>query len=118
AREVPRARRTQRAVARRDPHLERGGAESPGRSGLSSEISRGKSQSRVHAARGVRAVHRQGGRGDGGAVRGRGRDSMNRKDLVAAALLLLIAGGYHLATRRIPLSTLDDGVGPRGFPFV
>lgn len=43
---------------------------------------------------------------------------MNRKDLVAAALLLLIAGGYHLATRRIPLSTLDDGVGPRGFPFV
>ena len=43
---------------------------------------------------------------------------MNRKDLVAAAILLLVAGGYHLATRRIPLSTLDDGVGPRGFPFV
>ena len=43
---------------------------------------------------------------------------MNRKDLVAAAILLLVAGGYHLATRRIPLSTLDDGVGPHGFPFV
>lgn len=41
---------------------------------------------------------------------------MNRKDLVAAAILLLIAGAYHLATQRIPASTLDDGVGPRGFP--
>lgn len=43
---------------------------------------------------------------------------MNRKDLVGAAILLLIAGTYYLATRRIPLSTLDDGVGPRGFPLV
>jgi hypothetical protein len=41
---------------------------------------------------------------------------MNRKDLVAAAILLLIAGAYHLAATRIPASTLDDGVGPRGFP--
>jgi len=42
---------------------------------------------------------------------------MNRKDLVAAAILLLIAGAYYLATQRIPSSTLDDGVGPRGFPL-
>jgi hypothetical protein len=41
---------------------------------------------------------------------------MNRKDLVAAAILLLIAGAYHLAATGIPSSTLDDGVGPRGFP--
>lgn len=42
---------------------------------------------------------------------------MNRKDLIAAAILLLIAGAYYLATVRIPHSTLDDGVGPRGFPL-
>lgn len=43
---------------------------------------------------------------------------MNRKDLFAAAILLLIAGAYYWATMRIPSSTLDDGVGPRGFPLV
>jgi hypothetical protein len=43
---------------------------------------------------------------------------MNRKDLIASAILLLIAGGYFAATLQIPSSTLDDGVGPRGFPLV
>jgi hypothetical protein len=43
---------------------------------------------------------------------------MNRKDLVAAAILLSIAGAYFAATLEIPASTLDDGVGPRGFPLV
>jgi hypothetical protein len=42
---------------------------------------------------------------------------MNRRDLLAAAILLLIAGAYYWATLQIPSSTLDDGVGPRGFPF-
>jgi hypothetical protein len=43
---------------------------------------------------------------------------MNRKDLLAAAILLLIAGAYYWATTQIPSSTLDDGVGARGFPLV
>jgi hypothetical protein len=43
---------------------------------------------------------------------------MNRKDLLAAAFLLFIAGAYGWATLQIPSSTLDDGVGPRGFPLV
>jgi hypothetical protein len=43
---------------------------------------------------------------------------MKRKDLVAAAILLLIAGAYYWATMQIPSSTLDDGVGPRGFPLL
>ena len=43
---------------------------------------------------------------------------MNRKDFLAAAILLLIAGAYGWATLQIPSSTLDDGVGPRGFPLV
>jgi hypothetical protein len=43
---------------------------------------------------------------------------MNRKDLIAAAILMLVAGAYYLATRQIPSSTLDDGVGPRGFPVI
>lgn len=43
---------------------------------------------------------------------------MNRKDLLAAAILLAIAGGYGWATLQIPSSTLDDGVGARGFPLV
>jgi cell division protein FtsW (lipid II flippase) len=43
---------------------------------------------------------------------------MNRKDLLAAAILLSIAGAYGWATLQIPSSTLDDGVGPRGFPLV
>jgi putative tricarboxylic transport membrane protein len=43
---------------------------------------------------------------------------MNRKDLLAAAILLLIAGAYFWAAQQIPSSTLDDGVGPRGFPLV
>jgi hypothetical protein len=43
---------------------------------------------------------------------------MNRKDLVGAGLLLLVAGAYYSAAALIPSSTLDDGVGPRGFPLV
>jgi hypothetical protein len=43
---------------------------------------------------------------------------MNRKDLLAAAILLLIAGAYYWAAGQIPASALDDGVGPRGFPLV
>jgi hypothetical protein len=43
---------------------------------------------------------------------------MNRKDLLAAATLLLIAAAYYWSTLQIPSSTLDDGVGPRGFPVV
>ena len=42
---------------------------------------------------------------------------MNRKDLLGAAVLLLIAGAYYWATLQIPSSTLDDGVGARGFPL-
>jgi cell division protein FtsW (lipid II flippase) len=42
---------------------------------------------------------------------------MNRKDLLAAAILLSIAGAYGWVTLQIPSSTLDDGVGPRGFPL-
>lgn len=42
---------------------------------------------------------------------------MNRKDLLAAAILLSIAGVYGFATLQIPSSMLDDGVGPRGFPL-
>jgi hypothetical protein len=42
---------------------------------------------------------------------------MNRKELLASAILLLIAGAYYWATLQIPSSTLDDGVGPRGFPL-
>ena len=43
---------------------------------------------------------------------------MNRKDLLGAAILLIVAAAYYWATLQIPLSTLDDGVGPRGFPLV
>ena len=43
---------------------------------------------------------------------------MNRRDLLAAVILLLIAGAYYSATMQIPSSALDDGVGPRGFPLV
>ncbi len=41
-----------------------------------------------------------------------------RKDLIASALLLLIAGGYYLASLDIPSSTLEDEVGPTGLPNV
>jgi hypothetical protein len=43
---------------------------------------------------------------------------VNRQELLAAAVLLLIAGAYGWATLEIPSSMLDDGVGPRGFPLV
>jgi putative tricarboxylic transport membrane protein len=43
---------------------------------------------------------------------------MNRKDLVASAILLAIAGAYYLASRPIPITTLEDQVGPRGLPDV
>jgi hypothetical protein len=43
---------------------------------------------------------------------------MNSKDLLAAGILLSIAGAYGWSTLQIPSSTLDDGVGPRGFPLV
>ena len=42
---------------------------------------------------------------------------MNTKDLLGAGILLFIAGAYGAATLRIPSSTLDDGVGPRGVPL-
>jgi hypothetical protein len=42
---------------------------------------------------------------------------MKHRDLAAAAILLLVAGAYGAVTMRIPSSTLDDGVGPRGFPL-
>jgi MFS family permease len=43
---------------------------------------------------------------------------MNRRDLIAAAILLATAGAYGWAALQIPSSTLDDGVGPSGFPLV
>jgi hypothetical protein len=43
---------------------------------------------------------------------------VNRKDLLGALILLLIAGVYYWGTTRIPSSALDDGVGARGFPLV
>lgn len=42
---------------------------------------------------------------------------MKHRDLAAAAILLLVAGAYGWVAARIPSSTLDDGVGPRGFPL-
>jgi putative tricarboxylic transport membrane protein len=41
-----------------------------------------------------------------------------RKDLLSAAILLLIAGAYYAATTVIPTSTLEDEIGPRGLPVV
>jgi putative tricarboxylic transport membrane protein len=38
------------------------------------------------------------------------------KDAIAGALLLALAGGYHVATQRIPVSSLSDAVGPDGLP--
>lgn len=42
---------------------------------------------------------------------------MKHRDLGAAAILLLVAVAYGSAALQIPSSTLDDGVGPRGFPL-
>jgi len=39
-----------------------------------------------------------------------------KKDLIASALLLSVAGVYYAATVRIPVSALDDEVGPQGLP--
>jgi len=41
-----------------------------------------------------------------------------RKDLVSSAILLCIAAFYYLAATGISASTLEDEVGPRGFPAV
>lgn len=41
-----------------------------------------------------------------------------RKDLVSSAILLFIAGLYYLGATGISASTLEDEVGPRGFPVV
>lgn len=41
-----------------------------------------------------------------------------RKDLVASAVLLLVALLYYLATSDIPTTTLSDDIGPRGLPNV
>jgi putative tricarboxylic transport membrane protein len=38
------------------------------------------------------------------------------RDAIAGALLLALAGGYHVATQRIPVSSLSDAVGPDGLP--
>ena len=38
------------------------------------------------------------------------------KDLVASAILLIIAGTYYLFVRDISTSTLEDAVGPTGLP--
>jgi putative tricarboxylic transport membrane protein len=38
------------------------------------------------------------------------------KDAIAGALLLALAGAYFIATRRIPVSSLSDDVGPDGLP--
>jgi putative tricarboxylic transport membrane protein len=43
---------------------------------------------------------------------------MNRKDLVASAILLVIAISYYLASTSILSTTLEDEVGPRGVPMV
>ena len=37
-----------------------------------------------------------------------------KKDLIASALLLSVAGVYYSATVRIPVSALDDEVGAQG----
>jgi len=39
-----------------------------------------------------------------------------RKDIIAGLLLLALAGGYLLMTRRIPESSLSDAVGAAGLP--
>lgn len=41
-----------------------------------------------------------------------------RKDVVAGALLLVLAGLYYWQARQIQQSTLSDEVGPQGLPFV
>ncbi len=41
-----------------------------------------------------------------------------RKDLVASAVLLLVASLYYWATTDIPTTTLSDDIGPRGLPNV
>jgi len=41
-----------------------------------------------------------------------------RKDLISSAILLGIAAFYYAASTGIPSSTLEDNVGPRGFPTV
>jgi putative tricarboxylic transport membrane protein len=39
-----------------------------------------------------------------------------RKDLIGSAVLFLIAGAYYFASTDIPATSLEDEVGPRGFP--
>ena len=41
-----------------------------------------------------------------------------RKDLVLSAILLCIAAFYYWVSTDIPVSTLEDEVGPRGLPTV
>ena len=39
-----------------------------------------------------------------------------KKDLAAGIALLCLSAGYAWMTRRIPMSSLSDGVGPQGLP--
>ena len=39
-----------------------------------------------------------------------------RKDLIGSAVLFLIAGAYYFASTDIPATSLEDEIGPRGFP--
>ncbi|MCA3594476.1 MAG: tripartite tricarboxylate transporter TctB family protein [Methylobacterium sp.] len=39
-----------------------------------------------------------------------------KKDLAAGITLLCLSAGYAWMTRRIPMSSLSDGVGPQGLP--
>lgn len=39
-----------------------------------------------------------------------------KKDLAAGIVLLCLSAGYAWMTRRIPMSSLSDGVGPQGLP--
>ena len=41
---------------------------------------------------------------------------MRPRDIASGAVLLALAGGYHLATRQIPRSSLSDEVGADGLP--
>ena len=41
-----------------------------------------------------------------------------RKDLIGSAVLFLIAGAYYFASTDIPATSLEDEIGPRGFPTV
>lgn len=41
-----------------------------------------------------------------------------KRDAIASALLLALAAVYYMATVQIPISSLDDEVGPQGLPTI